>query len=131
MIPKVPDNAYVWVRCDYLISYLWRPCIAHKWAHPALVVLEEAEERALCKLVSQDIELCQAGQGGSREQVILVSLYMLEMNGNACDGVMDPTDSLDKICMGAATWCELLVCCAWWRAPRLSHPTVTDPEVMA
>ncbi len=43
--------------------------------HLVLAVLEEVEERALCKLVGQDIELCQAGQGGNREQVILVSLH--------------------------------------------------------
>jgi len=43
---------------------------------------------------------------------------MFEMNCNACDGTTDLTDSSDKIYMGRT-------------APKLSHPTMTDPEVMA
>jgi len=78
-------------------------------AHLALAMLKKAEERVLHKLVCQDIELCQVGQGGDREQVILVSLHMLEMNCNACDGVTDLTDSSYNICMGRAACCELLV----------------------
>ena len=49
-------------------------------AHPVLAVFEKPEEGVLYTLICQDIELCQMGQGGNREQIILVSLHMLEMN---------------------------------------------------
>jgi len=97
------------VGCDCLVIHLKNPCISHKQAHPVLVVLEETEEGVLCKLVCQDIELCQAGQGGNGEQVVLVALHVLKMNCDSCDGPMDLVDSSDKICMGRAAWCKLLV----------------------
>jgi len=56
---------------------------------------------------------------------------MLEVNCDTCDRMTNVMDSLDKVGMGRAIWGKLLVLCTWWRAPRLSHPTVTDPEVMA
>ncbi len=105
----MPDDACMWVRCDCLIGNLLRPCITHKLAHPVLAVLEKAEERALCKLVCQDIELCQVGQGGNREQVILVSLHILEMNCNACDGVMDLTEAQTRL-----EWAELYGVSSWF-----------------
>ncbi len=78
-------------------------------AHPVLAVFEKPEEGVLYTLICQDIELCQMGQGGNRELIILVALHMLKMNCDSCDGPMDPADSSDKICMGRAAWCELLV----------------------
>jgi len=68
-------------------------------------VLKEAEEGVLCKLICQD---GQGGQGGCREQFILVALHILKVNGDSCERAIDPVDSLDKIGMGRDTWDELL-----------------------
>ncbi len=44
-------------------------------------MLQQVEERMLSKLVCQNVELGQAGQGRCRGSVILVTLHMLKVNG--------------------------------------------------
>jgi len=81
-----------------------------------------------CMLVCQDVELCQAGQGGDGEQIVLVALHVHKLNCDSCDGLMDPVDGPDRICVGRAAWCELLALLSLvesWRAPKMSHTTTT------
>jgi len=46
-------------------------------------VLQKAEERKLGKLVSQNVELGQLGQGGCGGLVVFMTLHMLEVDGDA------------------------------------------------
>jgi len=63
----------------------------------------------LCQLIFQDVKLGQAGQGGSRVQIILATLDMLEVNGDSHEGVTDLADGPYEVStMGRATWGELL-----------------------
>jgi len=73
-----------------------------------MTVVKEVEEGLLSKLISQDVKLDKARQGGSRAQFILVTLHMLEVDGDTSKGALDLMDGLDKVCMCRVTWCKLL-----------------------
>ncbi len=80
-MPKVPEDPRVWVRSNHLVIHLQGPGITYQQAHLALMVLKKAEERMLGKLVCQNVELGQAGQGRCRDLVILMTLHMLKVDG--------------------------------------------------
>jgi len=80
-VPKVPEDPRVWVQSDHLVVHLYGPGITYQQAHQALMMLQQLEERTLGKLVCQNVELGQTGQGGCRGLVILMTLHMLEVDG--------------------------------------------------